>query len=331
MAFVYFLQKVKNRIWRIIVEKFRNTFFYPCIYRSYWNSIINRKNFGEKSVNFYTAIPNVGAGIGHQMANWIAGYWYAKTFQLTFAHSSFPSPEWDSFLGLGENERRVNELIKNGYKKVRLPLFDEFSKAEVELQKKIILSYANQSVVFFSEQDQGYADQFGVIDSLQEKFFNSPSRKMDQLIFDSKFINICIHIRRGDILNGRENKDFLMRWQGNEYFLNVLRSIIAQITSKKPIAIYLISQGSTDDFVEFCQFPNLQFCSNLPAMNSFLHMVFADILITSKSSFSYKPALLNKGIKICPKDFWHGYPPTADWLVADESGIIMGNLPKLNV
>jgi hypothetical protein len=33
--------------------------------------------------------------------------------------------------------------------------------------------------------------------------------------------------------------------------------------------------------------------------------------------------LLNKGIKICPKDFWHGYPQLDDWLMADESGFLM--------
>lgn len=53
------------------------------------------------------------------------------------------------------------------------------------------------------------------------------------------------------------------------------------------------------------------------SQDSFLHMVYADCLITSKSSFSYKPALLNKGIKVCPKDFWHGYPNTKDWLLID--------------
>jgi hypothetical protein len=49
-------------------------------------------------------------------------------------------------------------------------------------------------------------------------------------------------------------------------------------------------------------------------------MVYADLLITSKSSFSYKPALLNKGIKLCPKKFWHDYPSMEDWVLADENG-----------
>ena len=47
-------------------------------------------------------------------------------------------------------------------------------------------------------------------------------------------------------------------------------------------------------------------------------MVYADCLITSKSSFSYKPALLSDGIKISPINFWHGYPKTSDWLLASD-------------
>jgi len=56
------------------------------------------------------------------------------------------------------------------------------------------------------------------------------------------------------------------------------------------------------------------------AQDSFLHLVYADLLITSKSSFSYKPALLNNGIKICPKNFWHGYPNNKKWILCDNNG-----------
>jgi len=54
--------------------------------------------------------------------------------------------------------------------------------------------------------------------------------------------------------------------------------------------------------------------------DSFLHMVYADLLITSKSSFSYNPALLSKGIKVCPKDLWRGYPESKDWILVENDG-----------
>ena len=49
-------------------------------------------------------------------------------------------------------------------------------------------------------------------------------------------------------------------------------------------------------------------------------MVYADALITSKSSFSYKPALLNRGVKFSPKNFWHSYPNDPNWILLDEEG-----------
>jgi hypothetical protein len=243
---------------------------------------------------------------------------------LKFAHSSFSNSVWDSFLGFGQNEVNIDELIKSGYKNIRLPLFDETNLSELELQKKIIESYSDRKVIFVAEQDQGYKDQFGIMKDLKEKFFNSKSRINDKLLFDPKFLNIVIHVRRGDIAIGKEaNPNLIMRWQGNDYFVNILGNVLNSIKTDKSTAIYLFSQGKSEDFTEFEQFENLQYCLDLNPMDSFLHMVYADILITSKSSFSYKPALLNKGIKICPKDFWHGYPETNDWVLADQKGDLL--------
>ena len=74
------------------------------------------------------------------------------------------------------------------------------------------------------------------------------------------------------------------------------------------------------------KFQNLKFCLDVSPMDSFLHMVFADVLITGKSSFSYKAALLNNGKKVCPKEFWHGYPQTNSWVMANESGNLLNEI-----
>ncbi|MDB5121028.1 MAG: hypothetical protein JWN56_2246 [Sphingobacteriales bacterium] len=317
------ITKIKLRLWAEIVKKARNTFLYPFIYKSYWHSLLFLKKEGVDNDYFYfTARPNPVAGIGHQMANWIAGYWFARQFGLDFAHIPFSNSKWESFLGFGEGETAVVNLLNIGYKKVKLPLFDEFNKAEVALQQKIIASYTHKKVVFIAEQDQGYRNQFGVMEAIKQKFHTAPARIKDQLIFDSESFNIAIHVRRGDIVIGQENHNpnLLMRWQENGYFEKVLCRVIDTIKIEKSIAIYVFSQGLKKDFPEFEQFENLHFCLDMNAQDSFMHMVNADLLITSKSSFSYKPALLNKGIKVCPKDFWHGYPDSEDWILADENG-----------
>lgn len=315
-------KRLKRRVWSYIVRKTKESVLYHFLYKSYWNYLFYRKEIITSSTNFYTAIPNPGAGIGHQMANWIAGYWFAQQFQLSFAHIPFSTSKWESFLGFGEGEITVEELLRKGYKKVRLPLFDEFNAEEVALQQKIMASYADKKIVFIAEQDQGYKDQFGVREDIKEKFHSAPARINEQLIFDSGSFNIAIHVRRGDIVIGQQNRspNLLLRWQGNDYFEKLLRNVIENVKTKKPITIYFFSQGKKTDFPEFEQFENLHFCLEMNAQSSFLHMVNADLLITSKSSFSYKPALLSNGIKICPKDFWHGYPDITDWILVNKEG-----------
>ncbi|MEJ7560448.1 MAG: hypothetical protein WKF66_19220 [Pedobacter sp.] len=317
--------KIRARAWNEIVKLTSNIAFYPALYRSYWHMRINNseKHIVDNHTNFYTGIPNPGAGIGHQLSNWISGYWWAMQFNLKYAHTTFSTEKWETFFGFGENETLASDLIShNGYRRVLLPLFDENKQAAINLNKKIISSYAGQKVVFVAEQDQSYQSLCGVIEDLRLKFFSAAARKCETLIFSESHFNIAIQIRRGDITIGQTNQDpnLQMRWQDNLYFKKLLTEVIENIKPGKPLAIYLFSQGTPSDFIEFIDLENINFCLDMDAQQSFLHMVFADLLITSKSSFSYKPALLNKGIKVCPRNFWHNYPNSNDWVLVDDDG-----------
>lgn len=326
MTIKQFILKVRRKLWYYIVSSTRNKPIYPYIYKSYWHYLLHGISAARTSDScYFGARPNPGAGIGHQIANWIAGYWFSKQFGLKFAHIPFSQHSWEGFLGFGDGEVWLNELKKKeGYKKRLLPLFDEYNNKEVNLVKAIISSYYGKKIVFVAEQDQFYRDQFGVITEIQDKFYSTKARTDDKLLYSSNYFNIAIHVRRGDIVAGQinRNENLLMRWQTNEYFETVLTNVVQTIKPAKPIAIYLFSQGVKEDFKDFDKFENLNLCLDMGAKDSFLHMVYADLIITSKSSFSYKPALLNKGIKICPKDFWHGYPQTVDWIMVDQNGTI---------
>lgn len=317
-----FIKKVRRRFWSKLVSKTRKYPLYPYIYWSTLYALIFRIQTPTISQNYLCARPNPGAGIGHQLANWIAGYWYAKRFELKFAHIPFSSDNWEHFLGFGEDEISVKQLINDGYKKVKLPLFREDNPEDVSLIRNIIDSYNHRKVIFICEQDQYYKDQHGVMTDIKRKFHSAKARSTDRLIYSKESINIAIHVRRGDIVAGQQNGNInhQMRWQDNNYFVKVLHSVISHISANKPLAIYLFSQGIESDFKEFNQFKNLHFCLDMSPQDSFLHMVYADVIITSKSSFSYKPALLSNGIKICPENFWHGYPNTEDWILADKNG-----------
>ena len=327
MAFVKLIGKIRRKVWGKVVSKVQHKSWSFIIYQSYWYSLFHNIPQQSNAKNYLASIPNPGAGIGHQMANWIAGYWFSTQFNLQFAHVPFTGNGWEEFLDFGNEEAKVKDLISAGFQKVLLPAFDEYNPKHLSGIKKIISSYRDKQMVFITEQDQGYKDQFGVMDVIKKKFFHSPFRKNDKLIFDASHFNIAVHIRRGDINIGQQNgnSNLTSRWQNNDYYVNALNNVLKGLSQNKTISIYLFSQGEVDDFADFQQFASINYCLDMSARQSFLHMVYADLLITSKSSFSYKPALLSNGIKVCPKIFWHGYPIDNYWILAHEDGSLPTN------
>ncbi len=321
-----YITKIKNFTYQKLCAKIHNkmlNLFGIWVYPSYWQYRIKGGEGHPDYTNcYFTARPNPCAGIGHQLANWIAGYWYAKQFQIKFAHLPFSTPSWENFFGFGINELKVSELKKQGWKVRRIPLFHESKPETIELVKDIMSTYSGRKIVFLCEQDQFYRNQYGVMKEIQDKFYHAPERKNETLKYNSSHLNIAIHVRRGDIMSDPTNENLIMRFLNNDYFEKVLKQIIEMFSQKqmKPIHIWFFSQGKPEDYPEFHQYENLHWCFDMGAQESFLHMVYADILITSKSSFSYKPALLNRGIKVCPRNFWHGYPDAKEWILCDNDG-----------
>jgi hypothetical protein len=294
-------------------------------YRSYWHykfsSVVRKSSLHTN--HYLTQVPNYGAGIGHQLANWNSGLYYARYFHLSYVHAPFSDKKWESFLGLGEGELTEHELRKNGgLKIISLPAFDSMDQDQIDLIGDIISSYNSDSKILFKlEHDQGYKRQCDTSEILSDKFFASSSRKEDKIIYDKNYFNIAVHIRRGDIVVLKEEglSTGKKRWMDNSYYVKLLKQVLIPLKDKK-VKIYLFSQGVEDDFAEFSEFDDVAFCLEMNATNSFLHLTVADLLISSKSSFSYKPALISKGIVIYPQSFWHSYPEAENYVAADDEG-----------
>ena len=325
---MHILSKVKKITYRSVCAKLHKKLlriFGVWVYPSYWRYRIKGKvDNPDFSKCYFTARPNPGAGIGHQMANWNAGYWWAKQFNIRFAHIPFSTKSWDDFLGFGEKEPQVSEVKKKGWKIRRIPKFPNETESEIQLVKDIMSTYSGKKVIFLCEQDQGYRKQYGVMEDIKEKFYSAPARNGQALKYKPDFLNIAIHVRRGDIMADPNHPNLQIRYLSNDYFEKVLYQVVEHFKKiqEKPLKIYFFSQGKPEDYPEFNRYDNLEWCLDMGAQDSFLHFVYADVLITSKSSFSYKPALLNKGIKVCPKNFWHGYPNTEDWIMCENDGKI---------
>lgn len=313
--------KVRRHLAGAWLARIRPLPVYPYFYRSRWHALLSPARTLGSGHHYLTAVPNQGAGVGHQIANWIAGYWLARVFGTRFAHTPFSSPEWDRFLGLGQNEPLAGALSANGLQRVRLPLFDEDDPVAVARTRAIIESYIKPTL-FVLEQDQVYRAQIGPQAALAAKYRTAPARAEQALIYRPGHVSLAVHIRRGDVTReaAAANANLALRYQDETYFETVLAAVLTAIDGAFTPDIYIFSQGQAADFPAFARYQNLRFCTDMDARASFAHLAAADILITSKSSFSYKPALLGEGIRIAPAPFWHDYPTSSDWITADADG-----------
>ncbi len=276
------------------------------------------RGFDEEIPRFLTAIPNPGAGIGHQLSNWIAGLHYAQVLELAYAPMPFSDPDWEALLGLSEGMTPADDLFRQGYKMVRLPRFDG-SEKELSHIRSLISAYRGKKVVFRLERDQFFRELYLEADKLQKSFWNAPARKTDPAFPNPPPLFAAMHIRRGDIGGSAPAPGMEKRWMSAEYY----RRIYEELTALGlPIRFAVYSQGREEDFPELKDLENLELRLEASEQESFLSFAHADILISAKSSFSYKPALLNRGLKICPHHFWHAYPEAPDWVLAEDDGFL---------
>lgn len=320
------IAKASRALSHQIVHRTRPFPFYPFLYRSTMHAIFARQPTGTDGLNFLTAIPHIGAGVGHQIANWIAGYWFAEQFGCQYAHAPFNDKTWENLLGFGTGEVSLAEVRLRGYRPIRLPLFDEDNAREMARIRRIIGSYRGKQVLFLLERDQFHRAQHGVMKQLATKFDASPSKRSSRLVYDPTALNIAVHVRRGDVslAAAAASSNIMMRWQEVDYFERVLESVLDHVADRGKVQIYLFSQGSTAEFASFSHHSNLHLCTDMDAPTTFLHLAAADVLIGSKSGFSYCPALLGHGVRVLPTPFWHDYPNDPLWVTADAKGKFNG-------
>ena len=126
--------------------------------------------------------------------------------------------------------------------------------------------------------------------------------------YRSEYFHVAIHIRRP---NSHDPADDQRGDTPNGYYLSCI-AVLRKILESQPKALqfHIYSQGTEEMFAEF-QSPDTLLHLNGPPDTGFLGLVYADALVTSKSSYSYVAALLTKGA-VFYTQFWH--PPRAHWL-----------------
>ena len=126
--------------------------------------------------------------------------------------------------------------------------------------------------------------------------------------FNNDKFNIAIHVRRPNPHDNRTNGTDTP----DEYYLNVMNIIRSQY-NHKDILFHIYSQGDNSSFNKYIS-DDVVFHINEDIYTTFIGLVAADVLVMSRSSFSYVAALLNEGIiYYCP--FWH--IPAKHWIISD--------------
>ena len=121
---------------------------------------------------------------------------------------------------------------------------------------------------------------------LRDCYYSKPKPDLSSLYTEGAF-NVAVHIRRGDV----NVTKYPSRFIGNDVYLNHLQKYRFPPNTQ----IHVFSEGSIEDFEDIQQlYPNARFHLSSEIKTTFHAMVQADLLIISKSSFSYCAGLLNK-------------------------------------
>jgi hypothetical protein len=125
----------------------------------------------------------------------------------------------------------------------------------------------------------------------------------DLIYFNKNAINIAVHIRRGDV----SKSQYPDRYLPTSYFKPIIDKLLLQFPGAN---VCIFTEITPENREEFNIFTNIKIISGGDVLITFEHLSKADILITSKSSFSYVAALYN-GNTVLYTNFWH--KPLPHW------------------
>ena len=124
----------------------------------------------------------------------------------------------------------------------------------------------------------------------------------------------AVHMRRGDVRPCTKGAEFY-RYCPNQHYLEIMAKYVPK---ESHIQIYSETE-SYETFTDFAECCSMELDKDLG--ETWLEMMTADLLILSRSSFSYVPALLNvnPNVQVIYTPFWHAMLP--NWTTVD-SGIL---------
>lgn len=229
-------------------------------------------------------------GVGMQTLARMSGLNFAHAFGATYVDSPFEwlghcdrdmadwVGAWEDLFNLGQGEPPVSSP---GFELVD---YVEYFRGRKKLTHNTVLCF--QQCFWLNRK---HPDSFsGITPALRRKYgLNNPPPT-------GRPLSIAVHVRRGDITPGRPAG----RYTQNSVIARTIRDlqrIVGQLGLSCTFALY--SEGSPEDFECFTALG----CSlhlDADALWTMRRLIESDVLVMSKSSFSYVAALVNGGVKL---------------------------------
>lgn len=190
------------------------------------------------------------------------------------------------------------------------PLGDRTVVPVTSARQALRLLTQDPSIVVGAPHFHDFTDAFPesylpVLPSLRNAW--SPYGSSASTLFDSRVINVAVHVRRGDV--SLHDRDMRARFTSTAK----LAAVISSIRESNPTVAmhtHVFTESPTYDLLDL----ESQTCTLHTSPDVFevlRHLVGADVFIMAKSSLSFVAALIAQGVVIY-EPFWHSPLPT--WL-----------------
>lgn len=291
-----------------------------------WRKISPKKTSDRYLDRCYvTSVPNIRAGIGHTLSEYITGRIWAQKTGVRYAHCELLEP-WESMLNFRGDSPTLQELKSRGVKIFKMPrMHSHPDKLDFETIKSKWRRLAEKGPVCIILGDGQNAFDIAYPQfELRQLYRSHPefANRLDLRVEGR--INVSVHIRRRnqtDMLNpsvhDEKSMAYKARYLESDYFLSLCR-IIEETLGSDHVQFNLFSQGETAAFAEFHKLKNLRLCLDTDQYETFHNLTLSDILIVSPSSFSFKAGMLCPGLKLAKYPWWHEIPDDEEWVRVGE-------------
>ncbi len=235
---------------------------------------------------------------------------FARTLGLDYAHTPFIEihhadrpreawlAAWEGLFNFGAGEARAADTDRDVFS-ITPTNFDPIRSLFGELRP-------------YNEHDTHLIPQFSpeIVKEFRRKYYSNKSPR------ESAKLTVCVHVRRFNA--GDDNISYIASFSRMGRTLADVRAILTE--QRIDHVVRIVSQGHVSEFPESL-LAGAELLIDADPIRSLEELIEADVLLSSRGSFSYVAGVLCDGIVIC-EPF---YPPQRDWLVCEAGGAFDAN------